>query len=259
MFDNTGKADNWLRGVAAIPKKPGAKGVGGWAVGHYGDYLGSTGTGSRSLILSWDGASWATVATQPIGFEDRLHGVAMISANNVWAVGMYTDYSSDYVLIQHWDGYIWKVMPAPRLKLNSNWLYSVCGISANDSWAVGGSTQDGLIWQPLILHWDGSTWRHIKGAGVGTLHGISAVSETDIWAVGWTTGLGLAKPLVLHWDGTKWSAIANPILPNIARLNAVSAVSGSDVWAAGAVWNGTTFQTLVEHWDGNAWTVFPSP
>ena len=69
MFDNTGKAGNWLRAVAATSANR-------LAVGHYGDYLGFSGAPSRSLILSWDGSLWSIDPTQPVGLEDRLYGVA---------------------------------------------------------------------------------------------------------------------------------------------------------------------------------------
>jgi hypothetical protein len=252
-FDNTGKADNRLRAVAS------ASAGHAWAVGDYCDYLGLFGAGSRSLILSWDGSTWGISPTQPIGAEDRLYGVAAVSASNAWAVGVYSDHYKDYALIQHWDGSAWNIVTSPDRPALSISLSAVCAISARDLWAVGKFTKNGTNFQPLILHGDGSSWTVVPVPGQGELYGVSGVGANDVWAVGWKTGYGLAKPLILHWDGKGWSAVPNPVFQNITELNAVTAVTTSDVWAAGNKWNGTTNQSLVEHWDGNAWSVFPSP
>jgi hypothetical protein len=252
-FDNTGRADNWLYAVAA------ASAGHAWAVGYYGDVLGVSGTGPRSLILFWDGSTWSVSPTQSIGSGDLLYGVAAVSASNAWAVGAYTDQFKDYALIQHWDGSAWNIVTSPDKPALSISLRAVCANSARDLWAVGRFTKNGKNFQPLILHGDGSSWTVVPVPGQGELYGVSGVGANDVWAVGWKTGYGLGKPLILHWDGKGWSAVPNPVFQNITELNAVAAVTTSDVWAAGRQWNGTTFQTLIEHWDGSMWSVFPSP
>jgi hypothetical protein len=39
------------------------------------------------------------------------------------------------------------------------------------------------------------------------LEGVSAVSATDVWAVGYSDNSfnGEARTLILHWNGTAWS------------------------------------------------------
>jgi hypothetical protein len=45
---------------------------------------------------------------------------------------------------------------------------------------------------PLIEHWDGSTWSIVPGAAVsGHLYSITALSASNIWAVG---GMGNRLP-----------------------------------------------------------------
>ncbi len=94
------------------------------------------------------------------------------------------------------------------------------------------------------------------------LFGVSAVSGSDVWAVGRQNSTGVFKTLILHWNGTAWSKVNSPS-PSLAdaELMGVSAVSGSDAWAVGWYWNrtGTATDTLILHWNGTAWTQVNSP
>ena len=60
-------------------------------------------------------------------------------------------------LTEHWDGSAWSVVSSPSVGPETNLLFSVDAVSANDIWAVGFYYVAGLG-QTLILHWDGSTW-----------------------------------------------------------------------------------------------------
>ena len=46
------------------------------------------------------------------------------------------------------------------------------------------------------------------------LNGVSAISSTDAWAVGYygvgAQGSGEANTLALHWNGTKWAKVSSP-------------------------------------------------
>jgi hypothetical protein len=89
---------------------------------------------------------------------------------------------------------------------------------------------------------------------------VSAVSATDIWAVGvgFTTSEGTT--LMLHWNGSTWTRVPSPTPPGqIIAVNAVSAVSATDVWAVGRDLTGKLGKTLILHWDGTSWTQVPSP
>jgi hypothetical protein len=97
----------------------------------------------------------------------------------------------------------------------------------------------------------------------GNLQAVSAVSDTDAWAVGSTNaelnGVG-AKPLIDNWNGTAWSQVATPVTPgNTASLAAVSASSATDAWAVGHTQvNREDFAPLALHWNGTAWSVSAS-
>ena len=90
------------------------------------------------------------------------------------------------------------------------------------------------------------------------LLGLTALSATDAWAVGWTidgTSRPASHPLIEHWNGLRWSLVQDSS-PQIQRyLNAVSAVSGQDAWAVGN--SMSSADPVIEHWDGHAWHLVP--
>ncbi len=99
--------------------------------------------------------------------------------------------------------------------------------------------------------------------------GVTAVSASDIWAVGFTVQPNdSALTLIEHWDGTSWKIIPSPNREPTGNnaLFGVAALKTDDIWAVGfsspipgAGGLGTTGQTLVEHWDGSQWKIFNSP
>src|SRR5205823_13855746 len=102
------------------------------------------------------------------------------------------------------------------------------------------------------------------GALANELWGITALSASDIWAVGdYSNSFGsLTKTLIKHWDGTSWQVVASP---NIAGDNndlyGVAAVSATDIWAVGNYQpnGGGSTKTLIEHWNGTNWQIVSSP
>ena len=59
----------------------------------------------------WNGTAWSVVPSPNVGPVLTLsHGVAAVSANDVWAVGSYD--VTDKALVEHWDGTAWSVVQA---------------------------------------------------------------------------------------------------------------------------------------------------
>jgi hypothetical protein len=99
----------------------------------------------------------------------------------------------------------------------------VTALAWDNVWAVGRSASaDGPA---LILHRSGTHWSlvpsppsPVAGTSVGLL-AVSAVSASDIWAVG-RHGYGGSsatyRPLMQHWDGSKWSIVRSPIADAVA-------------------------------------------
>ena len=104
--------------------------------------------------------------------------------------------------------------------------------------------------------WNGRAWSVVDTPGAGTLWAMSAVSASDIWAVG-NNG---PQTLTMHWDGKTWSVIPSPNPgPGGNSLNGVAAVASRDVWAVGTQNPGGGDRTLAMHWDGARWEIAPSP
>src|SRR5207247_1590881 len=185
------------------------------------------------------------------GTYNLLYEVAVVAANDVWAVGSYYEAGGPrYALIEHWDGSSWSVVPTPTIGTGSE-LYAVAAVSANNVWDVGVYYSTGAPGRTLVEHWYGSSWSVVPSPSPGTdnsvLRGIAVVSANDIWAVGYS--LSNTRPhltLIEYWDGARWFVVPSPNPGTDNRdLNGVAAVSTNDVWAVGSYYLGGAAQTLV--------------
>jgi hypothetical protein len=230
-----------------------------WAVGSY-----NVGSASLTLVLHWDGSAWAQVASpNPGASVNYLQAISAIAANDIWAVGVYyVGADLGRTLTLHWDGTAWAYVSSPNVEPNSNILYGVAAISANDVWAVGSyfNTSTNLSEQLLSMHWNGAAWSIVPTPTVndgGTLYGVDAVSTSDVWAVGYSlVGLTGRNTLALHWNGSSWSVVPTPNFAD-EQLRGVTALSSTQVWAVGYFGDGPS--TRIIRWDGTAWTQMSSP
>jgi len=172
-------------------------------------------------------------------------------------------------LAEHWNGTGWSVVASPNPGVDVSDLFAVDAASSDDVWAVGSyrpmATPEGMgrpRFQPLVEHWDGSSWSVVKspdlGPDGGWLLGVEAVSRSDVWAVGQTLGR-VGRTVAEHWDGVRWAVVPTPSRDRLSILRSVSVVGPDDVWAVGVWDKELDFHTLVEHWDGDQWTIVPSP
>jgi hypothetical protein len=250
---------NYLFSVAALS----ANNV--WAVGNTGSI-----NGTQTLIEHWNGSSWQVVPSPNPGQYNYLYGVTAVSASNIWAVGRLDTGGLVGTLIEHWNGSSWQVFKSPNAS-NYNELYSMARVSANNIWAVGIYDiirPDGIaIAQTLTEHWNGSSWQIVSSPNVGTgknnfLAGVTAISASNVWAVGWTSdpATGKGRPLIERWNGTAWKVVSSPAPTAGGGLNGVAAVSASNIWAVGSYTDlsiGKTL-TLIEHWNGTSWQIVSS-
>jgi hypothetical protein len=121
---------------------------------------------------------------------------------------------------------------------------------------------------PVSGGWEKAATPNVGGATPvqNELLGISALSDHDVWAVGWAQDPSgppyVKRTLVEHFDGSAWTIVPSPNPPNDvqSQLHSVSAASANDVWAVGASHDGTLpSRTLIQHWDGTRWSIVPSP
>jgi hypothetical protein len=240
-----------------------------WAVGYA--FSSSNNRAEQTLIEHWNGSSWTIVSSPNPGSNSFLEAVTALSANNIWAVGAYGN-ASEQPFLEHWNGNSWKVIPSPRVGNVFASLNGIAAISANDIWAVGVYSNKTVIGnsEPLIEHWNGTSWTIVPGSNPGSnggyLSSIAAISAHDVWAVGnigssgnTASGYQGSQTLVEHWNGNSWS-IVKSLNPGIASntFDAVTALSANDVYAVGYTSNnfaGQEVQPLIEHWNGTSWNV----
>jgi len=187
--------------------------------------------------------------------NNALDAVAVVSANDVWAVGR----AGNNTLAEHWDGSQWSVVPTPNPPEanNDSELLGVTAIASDDVWAVGYGTNTSTGWSTLAEHWDGAAWSIVAtpnppGQIAGpSLNAVAATGTNDVWAVGGAGLRGYPGAAVLeHWDGTAWSLAAAPAETKLWSSSSrfgVAAVGANDVWTVG------DFDSF--HWDGSSWAV----
>jgi hypothetical protein len=246
---NVGTGANTLLSVAAAADND------VWAVGAaYNSQL----PAYRTLIERWNGISWSVVRS-PNGSTgwNILNGVAVVAANDVWAVGQAAHGNLYKTLVEHWNGTAWRIIPSPNVTGESSVLQAISVVSANDIWAVGFSSDASFEDKPLIMHWNGTSWSIVPSPSVNedVLFAVDAVAANDVWAVG--KSQNEARTLTLHWNGRAWSVVPSPNdSGNDNNLFGVAAIAHNDVWAVG---NAGSLKTLAIHWNGRSWSVVPTP
>jgi hypothetical protein len=245
-----------------------------WAVGSALDKL----HGNQTLTEHWDGTRWRVVSSPTPGVfiihTGHFSSVAAAGTNDVWAVGEYISdlRGTTHTLIEHWNGKQWRVVASPNPGSFFNNISSITAINSNNVWATGSysSTTNGST-RAMTLHWNGHSWNTITTPSPANfssiLNGITAVSATNIWAVGGTinkrNNSTQSQVLIEHWDGARWSSIAVPRLPGGASgafLQGVSKIPGGhQVWAVGGYYLGGRVHTLTEVSSGRAWGIVASP
>jgi hypothetical protein len=237
-----------------------------WAVGFY---KGPARHDGRIMLAErWDGTSWRQVPTPNVQFfDEKLLAVHASGANDAWAVGStnQTGFATTNPIAAHWDGGAWMIVSTPATTGSAkSILDGVVDFGPTNAWAVGRSRSG----RALVEHWDGAAWSivptpdPVPPAGStlagATLTGLSALSPTDIWAVGSFVDRGptgadfpVGKTQIQHWNGTVWSVVPSPG-GNDASLAGVSVVPGSaEAWAVGSVLSApSTTTTLILHHPG---------
>lgn len=150
----------------------------------------------------------------------------------------------------------WSVFSSPNPTTNSNSLQAVAAISTNKVWAVGysvyGTQKNNVVKRTLIEQFNGTNWHVVTSPNVGTgdnvLNGVSAISSTNAYAVGYSS----QGALVLHFNGAGWHVVS---APRACLFNAVTAISATDVLAVGTM----SQQPCAEHFDGISWSLMSTP
>jgi hypothetical protein len=227
-----------------------------WAVGEYFD----DDSVARPLAEHWDGETWTV---EPVPDGDLLFDVAAVASDDVWAVGQSSS-NDEPVLIEHWDGAYWTPSSSPHTGPGAS-LEAVEAISAEDVWAAGHYSPDGVKTTPLLEHWDGVSWSIAPAptpvGRQGSFGAVSAISASDVWAVGnaFNRGSNRSETLAEHWDGTAWSIVPTPSHTSGDVLTAIAAPSSAAAWAFGCYLDGLVYRLDAIRWDGSAWAAADVP
>jgi hypothetical protein len=202
--------------------------------------------GIDMLFEHWDGTRWSIVSTpSPIGAFQFGFGIDARTSTDVWAVGYDAGGVALRNLAAHWDGSAWSIVPTPNVGGGSppdNHLFAVTAIAQNDVWAVGWENNiDGLNKQLTItMHWDGSAWVVIPSPNPNTsggeLFGVTALSSSDVWAVGESRNFdsGSQSSLTMQWNGSVWTVVDSPNGFFTTQANGAASVAPGTVWAVGS-------------------------
>jgi hypothetical protein len=198
-------------------------------------------------IQQGNGITWSAVGSQNVGTGDNvLYGVGASGHSDVWAVGYSraTPASPRQPLIEHYNGTSWSLNTT--LSLANATLIAVAATSTTDAWAVGFFTGSNGGPVGIVVHWNGIVWANVPFSEPSVVNevvgGISAVSSTDYWAVGFddNNGAGPLRPFALHYNGATWDVSGQNGVPSMAvsglgdnRVFSVATPAAGDVWAVG--------------------------
>jgi hypothetical protein len=109
-----------------------------------------------------------------------------------------------------------------------------------------------------------AAWNNFPGKNshlaFNELHGVTAITNNNAWAVGESFGGNSHQSLVEHWNGTTWQIVPTPDRTLASTLQAVAAIPGTDqAWAVGSHIVAHGYQPLIERWNGKVWQIVPSP
>ena len=136
-----------------------------------------------------------------------------------------------------------KIILAENGCSTQNHLTGVTAVATNNVWASGYENEPSGRAVPYVLHWDGTNWSLIKtpnagaSSGGSSLYAITALSASDVWAVGHSQpGNGTITTLTEQFNGSTWSVVAspNPGLSGSDTLFGVAPAGGTQLFAIGS-------------------------
>jgi hypothetical protein len=235
-----------------------------------GSYRIGSGLTDRTLIESWNGATWAIASSpSPGSAYNSLRGVSCTGTTACVAVGGYQNGGSlpNQTLVESWNGSTWTVVPSPNpLPYSSDSLTAVSCTSPVSCVAVGSDSDGATAWRTLTESWDGTSWRVVPSPSLGTfsiLYGVSCTGTTNCVAVGRFYSDGSADDtLVETWNGAAWSITPSPNPSGSVTIFVLNVSCTSATWCVAVGYSANSSGedvTLVESWNGTAWSIVTSP
>jgi hypothetical protein len=271
-----GPWDNILTNVDVVSSKD------AWFTGFSAPYAQRTFylAASQTAMFRWNGEAVSSVPSPATGFAPDLQNagldLTLDSPTDGWLGAGSTTGGSPALRLHDGRWTPVPTAPAPAAGPSSTIIMSdATSISPTDAWAVGyfGHSQvgEGEFGTAMIEHWDGTQWTVVTTPSPpdpdSRLLALTAVSPSDIWAVGWqgsSNSYTNTIPLVEHFDGSAWQLVTAPVPGGSGTSVYPEAISGTgpgDIWMAGVVSPngiggvGTGSTSFVEHWNGAAWSL----
>lgn len=233
----------YMTGCASNPCTTGA--TNGIAVGNY---LNNVFAG----IYKVSGAG-ITPLSSPVTVN--LHGVAMSSQTNGWAVG------DSCKIIRTLDGTTWTGPYTPCVGTPN--LRSIVMTSSSEGWIVG----DAVSGLATVLHGtsldsaSSALWTPVTGTLVTSTVGLNAVTFATSGGNLWAVGAGGVAAFCLNncsSSSSVWGTTSSPlggssVIGNYVQLNSVAMDSDTDGWAVGQLGLTHTSAPVVMQWNGYSW------
>ncbi len=227
-----------------------------WAAGRREQQAAGSSVGGWIYVVHWDGSSWSDVAVPqpPGGNSIHYQGLEVLDIlsfgpDDVWFVGLWAEPNALFSvtwrpLALHWNGSSMTLVDTPVIFTGTNpvQLEQVDGVQPDDIWGVCNAKGNGNSQDPVLLHWDGSTWSQVAAPSLGTLvrmNDVVAVASDDVWFFGHR--YFPTDPFALHWDGSSFTV-----------LDDVPFVSSATVQRPGEIY---LAQNEIRHFDGSTVTV----
>jgi len=229
----------------------------------------SSGSATDTLILDWNGASWAIAPSPnaPSATETDLYGVSCASPSFCEAAGEYRTNTASQSVALGWNGSTWSIQTTPNPSSTESYFNNVTCRSSTWCIGVGAFLSTGAS-DTLVYQWNGSTWTVVPSptpSGGAYLDDVSCPSTTFCAAVGYTRYAGPGtntSPVIEHWNGSVWTIVASP---------KAAGSFGDELWSVSCV--GPTYCSTVGYnttdvsgeyyvteglvWNGSTWTQQP--
>ena len=239
-----------------IPLAVSATGPGtAWSVG-LADAAGAGCPAGGIVAERWNGRRWSVAPPQPAAASPAgLSGViAASSARNAWDFPLVEGATPPRNVAVNWNGASWTSWQLPGAMV----VRQAVAFSPANAWVFGSGPRG-----QVNARFNGSAWQ--RTFLPGPPFGVSALSASDMWAVGPTSGTAGKPPsrqviIAMHWTGKAWHKLAIPhALTSYRLFNAfnVAATSPQSLWWAFQIENARGNAEpggRLLHWNGRRWT-----
>jgi hypothetical protein len=213
------------------------------------------GRAGTARLLHWNGTTWTRHGPAALGKLRAPAALGASSASDVWVFGGQYGAVDKRTTDLHWNGHTWRKITAPRWVISRDddgfQPASAQVFGPRDVWVfslilAGGEGRD----PDLAARYNGHRWVkvHLPAGPVE----VSAVSRTDIWAIGVANKTGRSE--LMHWNGKHWSIrrIPDPPSGKLARPISLVATGPHSTWMlAGSA--AAPDKGYLLHWNGTTW------